>query len=72
LKPVTVWTCAGRKIRKIVGPLQFCSGGSGNFVKKKINTFSILPCFSESELMRLALSHWDNHIDPKDDIKSAF
>jgi hypothetical protein len=38
---------------------------------KKINTFSLPPCFSESELIGLTLSYWANHIDPKEDTKST-
>jgi hypothetical protein len=38
---------------------------------KKNYTFSLQPSFSEGGLMGLTLSNWTNHINPKDDIKSA-
>jgi hypothetical protein len=70
LKPFRFGLELGEKFEKLPNLNNFAVEEVVRLVKK-INTYSLQPSFSESELMGLALSHWGNHIDSKYDTKSA-
>jgi hypothetical protein len=70
LKPLRFGLVQDEKFEKLTDLYNIAVEEVVRLVKKNY-TFSLQLSFSEGELMGLALSHWANHIDPKDDKKNA-